>query len=118
MLLSEFLGQASAACPGLRLAFEFRHASWFVDPTYAVLAENGAALCVATSDELATPDIVTAPFACYRLRRSQYTEDELDEVRATLTERAKGGEVFAYFKHEEEPTGPLRAAAVLEGLRR
>lgn len=117
VLLREFLAEAHGAAPGARLAFEFRHPSWFAEPTYAALAERRAALCVAESDELATPEVMTAPFACYRLRRSQYSEQELGELRTRLQERARAGEVFAYFKHEEEPDGPLRAAAVLEGLR-
>jgi uncharacterized protein YecE (DUF72 family) len=114
-LLANFL--AEAASTKLNLAFEFRHASWFQDATYATLEQHGAALCVAASDDLETPDIITAPFTCYRLRRSKYTEAELEAIRQTLANRAKHGEVFAYFKHEDEPTGPLRASAVLEGLR-
>jgi uncharacterized protein YecE (DUF72 family) len=114
-LLDEFLSQAQGT--GLRLAFEFRHPSWFGDSTYDTLKRYGAALCVATSDELETPDVATASFACYRLRRSNYSEADLAAVRQTLAERSGQGEVFAYFKHEDEPTGPLRASSVLEGLR-
>ena len=127
VLLDEFLSEAfemtraSAGTAGaegitLRLAFEFRHSSWFADAAYTTLKKHGAGLCVAESDELQTPDVETAPFACYRLRRSQYPKDVLDSFRETLKRRATGGDVFAYFKHEEEPQGPLRAAAVLEGL--
>ncbi len=114
-LLDAFLAEAQRL--DLRLAFEFRHASWFADGIYSVLATHNAALCVAESDELATPDVVTTDFACYRLRRSHYSEAELATVQTTLAKRAARGEVFAYFKHEEEPTGPLRASAVLEALR-
>jgi len=122
LLLSEFLAEAAgvfteATGEAPRMAFEFRHAAWFAPETYAALASHHAALCVAESDELETPDIVTGPYTCYRLRRSNYSEAELDAVRARLRERAAHGEVFAYFKHEEEPSGPLRAAAVLEELR-
>jgi uncharacterized protein YecE (DUF72 family) len=120
VLLDEFLGAAGSAFAGSsgpRLAFEFRHASWFADATYSALERHGAALCVAESDELVTPDIETAPFACYRLRRGNYSEADLEGMRAKFQQRAARAEVFAYFKHEEEPDGPLRAAAVLEGLR-
>jgi uncharacterized protein YecE (DUF72 family) len=121
-LLECFLAEAVQAFAGeadvpMRLAFEFRHASWFANQTYAVLEQHGSALCVAESDELATPDVLTAPFACYRLRRSDYSQAALDKIRVTLQQRATRGEVFAYFKHEEEPDGPLRAAAVLAGTR-
>jgi uncharacterized protein YecE (DUF72 family) len=122
-LLGAFLVTAKGAfarfgAAAVRMAFEFRHASWFVDRTYSTLEQHGAALCVAGSDDLQTPDVATAPFACYRLRQSEYSEAELEAVRATLLGRAQQGEVFAYFKHEEDPGGALRAAAVLDGLRR
>ena len=115
--LDAFLKGFREQAPSLRCAFEFRQESWFTDETYAVLKAYGAALCVAESDELATPDVFTADFACYRLRRSAYTPQELDAVRHQLAEHARSGDVYAYFKHEDEPTGPLRAAAVLDGLR-
>jgi uncharacterized protein YecE (DUF72 family) len=34
---------------GYRMAFEFRHSSWFCQETYDLLASRGAALCVAES---------------------------------------------------------------------
>lgn len=101
----------------LRLAFEFRHESWFDAAIYKLLEQHQAALCVAESDELITPDIATAPFACYRLRKSAYAPAELEAVRDRLAHRAESGDVFAYFKHEEEPTGALRAVHVLSDLR-
>jgi uncharacterized protein YecE (DUF72 family) len=113
--LAAFLKDAGAV--KLRLAFEFRHASWFEAAAYRLLEKHRAALCVAESDELETPDEVTAPFACYRLRKSEYSKKRLEQIRRLLETRAAHGDVFAYFKHEDEPTGALRAAAVLEGLR-
>ena len=113
--LEAFLADAKPL--GLRLAFEFRHASWFDAATYRLLEAHTAALCVAESDELETPDVATAPFACYRLRKSEYTKARLREIAELLTRRAECGEVFAYFKHEDQPTGALRAAAVLEQMR-
>jgi uncharacterized protein YecE (DUF72 family) len=116
--LESFLAEAAPA--DLRIAFEFRHESWFAEEfaedMYSILRKYGAALCVAESDELITPDIVTAPFTCYRFRKSDYSPKQLETVRDLLQQRSQTGEVFAYFKHEEEPTGALRAAAVLEGL--
>jgi len=117
--LESFLKETAPA--GLSIAFEFRHESWFaettVDNVCTVLQRYKAALCVAESDELVTPDVVTAPFTCYRLRKSDYSQKDLDAVCDLLRKRALTGDVFAYFKHEEEPTGALRATAVLEGLR-
>jgi uncharacterized protein YecE (DUF72 family) len=101
----------------LRIAFEFRHESWFDPAIYAMLERCGAALCVAESDELQTPDVVTAPFSCYRLRQSDYTDEALHAIADRLRRRAEGGDVFAYFKHEEDPTGAVWAAKVLALLR-
>ena len=62
------------------IAFEFRHESWFTEEIYSVLREHNAALCIAESDDLLTPEIHTAAdYTCYRLRRSGgYSELELD----------------------------------------
>jgi uncharacterized protein YecE (DUF72 family) len=97
-------------------AFEFRHVSWFAPAIYKLLERNEAALCVAESDDLETPDVATAPFSCYRRRKTEYTEGRLAEITAGLKERAGRGDVFAYFKHEEEPTGALWAASVLASV--
>jgi uncharacterized protein YecE (DUF72 family) len=117
-LLQAFLRDTVAAGPGIkmRMAFEFRHESWFDEGIYAVLRKYSAALCVAESDELITPDIQTAPFSCYRLRKATYTGSALKAIRRKLEARAKTGDVFAYFKHEEKPAGALWARTVLEGI--
>ncbi len=114
-LLDGFL--AHAARPGVRLAFEFRHASWFAEETYATLKRHEAALCVAESDELESPDVATAPFRCHRLRKSEYSPAELDSIVAQMREHAKEGDVFVYFKHEETPEGALNAVEALRRLR-
>ena len=113
--LAQFLADAKAC--QFRMAFEFRHASWFESPIYKLLERHNAALCVAESDDLETPDVVTADFSCYRRRKTEYTDAELDEITTGLQERARRGDVFAYFKHEEEPTGAVWAAKVLAAVR-
>jgi uncharacterized protein YecE (DUF72 family) len=112
--LDAFLADANRY--GLRMAFEFRHRTWFCDEAYAVLRHHGAALCVAESEDLETPDVVTAPFTCYRLRKSGYSAAQLDAIESTLRRRCTEGEVFAYFKHEEQPTGAICAVDTLRRL--
>jgi uncharacterized protein YecE (DUF72 family) len=114
--LESFLADASPH--GLRIAFEFRHSSWFCDEVYAVLRNRGAALCVAESEDLETPDIATAPFTSYRFRKSGYAAAELDAIENTLRRRSAAGEVFAYFKHEDLPSGALCAVDMLRRFRR
>ncbi|HEX5236129.1 MAG TPA: DUF72 domain-containing protein [Silvibacterium sp.] len=113
--LHDFLTEATKI--RLRLAFEFRHESWFCAEVYAVLRDHCAGLCIAESDELVTPEEYTASFSCFRLRRGEYSGDDLTAIRSKLRARAADGDVFAYFKHEEAPKGALRASCVLDGLR-
>jgi len=113
--LADFLKDAQQI--GFRISFEFRHESWFAKPTYALLREHSAALCIAESDELSTPAEITAPFKTYRLRKTDYSAIDLAAIRENLKLQARQGDVFAHFKHEDEPTGALRAVEVREGLR-
>ena len=116
--LASFLKEAAPQGTGmLRAAFEFRHASWFANEVFDLLRQHQAALCVAESDELQTPNVVTAPFSCYRLRKSDYGPADLQQIEAQLSANAKQGDVFAYIKHEDSPKGALQAAAVLTRLR-
>jgi uncharacterized protein YecE (DUF72 family) len=110
-LLRDFL----AALPrALRSAFEFRNASWFVDETWNLLKERNAALCVAESETLATPDVTTADFAYYRYRKADYSAEERQTMLQTLRgHTSQGRDVFAYFKHEETPEGVLYARGML-----
>ena len=109
-LLASFLSLSAFRHSHVPLAFEFRHKSWFTDETFSLMREHNAALCVAESDDLETPDIQTASNRCYRLRRSGgYTEAELDTLAELFVTLARNGEVYVFLKHEDEPTGALNA---------
>ncbi len=97
------------------IAFEFRDQSWFTDDIYALLGRHNAALCIAESDDLATPEVYTAArHTCYRLRRSGgYKNLELDAFATRFAALAKDRDVYVYFKHEDEPTGALSATYCL-----
>jgi uncharacterized protein YecE (DUF72 family) len=114
--LKTFLGDVQRV--KLRAAFEFRHQSWLDDAVYAALEQSNTALCIAESDEFETPQRRTADFVCYRLRRSAYSEADLEAIAARLASDAEQSDVYAYFMHEDAPDGPLRARAVLEALAR
>jgi uncharacterized protein YecE (DUF72 family) len=106
--------------PALRksppLAFEFRHNTWFNPETYAILAEHNAALCIAEYEKLETPEVHTSiTHSCFRLRMpGGYKPRQIAALAARLTELARERDVYAYFKHEEEPTGALNAATFLK----
>ena len=120
--LAAFLAALAPTTPP-PIAFEFRHESWFTDATYEVLREYGAALCIAESDGLATPEVHTAAsFTCFRLRRDGgYSAAEIKGFADRFAMLAEARDVYVYFKHEDEPTGALNAVAFLKravGLQR
>ena len=110
-LLEEFL---TGLPKSGRLSFEFRHASWFADPIYALLQKFNAALCIAESEKLETPDIATADFCYYRLRKGEYSKQERQKQAEQFSRHLeKNRDVFVYFKHEETPDGAFYAEELL-----
>jgi uncharacterized protein YecE (DUF72 family) len=118
--LTTFLSAPALRAAGVpAIAFEFRHESWFSEEIYAILRAHNAALCVAESDDLVTPEMHTAAEqACFRLRKSGgYSAAELKAFATRFAELAKTRDVYVYFKHEDEPTGALNATAFLAHVR-
>jgi uncharacterized protein YecE (DUF72 family) len=66
----------------LRYAFEFRHASWLVDEVYRLLEGRNISLCVAESEKLEVPEVITADFVYYRLRKPEYTAEDVESIAA------------------------------------
>lgn len=98
----------------MRHAFEFRHESWLADPVYAALEKHQAALCLAESEKLVVPQVITAPFVYARLRKPDYSEDDRAAIAARAAEILSGGrDLFVYFKHEESPAGAIYAEELL-----
>jgi uncharacterized protein YecE (DUF72 family) len=92
----------------LPLTVEFRDPSWHVDETIALLRDAGAVLCATEEpDDEATPTLRrTGPFLYVRLRRHDYTPDELMTWRDRLEPfLATGDDVFAFFRHDETGRG-------------
>ncbi len=97
-----------------RYAFEFRHDSWLADATYDTLGERNVSLCLAESEKLEIPKVVTADFVYSRLRKAEYGKETLAEIeRQTREQLDSGRDVFAFFKHEEDPHGALYAEDLL-----
>jgi uncharacterized protein YecE (DUF72 family) len=109
-LLEDFL---SLTPKWLKPAFEFRDQSWFTEEVYEVLRKAGAALCVAETDDLVTPEVHTADFAYFRLRQANYSPEARKKLAERLRAARERGEVFAFFKHEERPESPLYAVELL-----
>ena len=87
----------------LPLTVEFRDPSWQVDETMVALAATGAALCAVDDPDEPEPPTLrrTAPFLYLRLRRHDYTPDEIagwaDRLDPFLD---AGDDAFVFFRHD------------------
>jgi uncharacterized protein YecE (DUF72 family) len=80
--------------PDARLAFDLEHETWNgIEPR---LAEAGAVRVNDLDHE--------APFRYIRFREPPYTDEELQEWAGRL--RGVDVPLYAYFRHEDEPTAP------------
>jgi uncharacterized protein YecE (DUF72 family) len=97
---------------GVRVAFEFRNESWLVPAVFAQLESRNAALVQSESDEGFEPLPWTADWAYLRLRRVDYSADDLARwLERIVTSGVEEAQVF--FKHEDGATGPRLAAQLL-----
>jgi uncharacterized protein YecE (DUF72 family) len=109
--LEAFLDQLPASVPA---AFEFRHPEWFGDDVLDLLRSQNRPLVVSDTDDLPTTHIdKTADWGYLRLRRVNYSEDNLADW-AERIRKQNWKEIFLFFKHEDEGTGPKLAAQFLK----
>jgi uncharacterized protein YecE (DUF72 family) len=100
--------------PNRRLAFEFRHQSWFDDEVFGILRDHQAALCIAEAEnDLEIPLVSTADWGYLRLRRPDYGDAEL-KAWAERVRQQGWRDAFIFFKHEDEGKGPQMARRFLE----
>ena len=112
-VLSSFLREF----PAMRAAFEFRHESWFDDEIFDLLRSRNIALCIADTDTIATPKKITADYGYLRLRREDYTEEDVKRWSEFVREQnTNWTDAFVYFKHEESGIGPKLARQMIELL--
>jgi uncharacterized protein YecE (DUF72 family) len=90
--------------PGLRLAFDLSHPSW--DGIEPRLAAAGAVRVNDLEHD--------APFRYVRFRDPPYDDAALRDWAERL--RGVGVPLYAYFRHEDEPTAPAYAERLLELL--
>jgi uncharacterized protein YecE (DUF72 family) len=79
-------------------AFEFRHESWAAPPVRRLLERAGAALVISETDDNGPDEAITAPFTYLRLRKTDYTEGELQDWARRIG--TYGVDAWVYFKHE------------------
>jgi len=105
---------AAKFSPGRKLAFEFRHQSWFDDEVFDLLRRHGCAFgVVETEDEgKKTPREVPGPFVYMRLRKGEYSPPELTDWADWI--RGQDVDVYCYLKHDER--APVLAEELLAEL--
>lgn len=101
---------------GMRFAMEFRHPSWHDPAVLGRLTDHRVAWCsVDAAGEEPDLEQTASDFVYLRLRRTAYDDGALGRwrrrVRAVL---ARGADVYAYFKHEDDPSGVRYAARLLD----
>ena len=112
-VLSSFLREF----PDLRAAFEFRHESWFDEEIFELLKSRNIALCIADTDTITTPKKITANYGYLRLRREDYTDEDVSRWSEFVCEQnANWSDAFIYFKHEESGIGPKLARQMIKFL--
>lgn len=95
-----------------RAALEFRHPSWRDDQVFEALRGHGVAWCVADTEDDRAPVIATADWGYLRLRREQYTADDLAGWAGAVLGQP-WQDAFVFFKHEDAGAGPALAQAFL-----
>jgi uncharacterized protein YecE (DUF72 family) len=106
----ERLGAALEALPPGRHCFEFRHASWFVEPIYDLLRKHRAALVVGDRPEVKEfqSHELTADWTYVRFhygsrgRGGNYSKSELEEWARRFEGWRREVEIFVYFNNDWE----------------
>jgi uncharacterized protein YecE (DUF72 family) len=93
--------------PSMRWALDFRHDSWLTDDVQAQLDEHAVARVDSTEG--------SATFRYLRFRNPPYGEADMGvEAGRVGTLLGAGLDVYAYFRHEDEPSAPRYAERMLE----
>lgn len=84
---------------------------------YELLEKHNAALCLAESEKLGVPKVITAPFVYIRLRMPDYTAADRTEIAQRARRLlADGRDVYAFFNHEESPAGARYAEELVKAV--
>ncbi len=100
----------------LRHVVEFRHPSWYVRETQAVLRAHGAVMCLHDKDGSAMFEPLDTPFTYIRFHGpggryfGRYDRRRMEEWAAQLAgHRRNGRDVFAYFNNDPEGMATINA---------
>jgi uncharacterized protein YecE (DUF72 family) len=106
-VLETFLEQYSNKA---KLAFEFRHQTWYENEVYDLLRKYNSTLAVVEGEDQPAVREVTGPFIYIRLRKGDYDPKDLKEWSEWM--RKQEVDIYCYLKHDEK--APLLAQQLLE----
>ncbi len=100
----------------IRHVIEFRHPSWYVDDTQALLRAHGAVMCLHDKHGSAIVEPVEGPFVYVRFHGpggryfGRYDSRRLATWAAQLSEHWRAGrDIFAYFNNDPEGMAVINA---------
>ncbi|WP_445504869.1 DUF72 domain-containing protein [Microvirga sp. G4-2] len=106
--------------PGRRIAFEFRHPSWYEETTIHILRDHNAALCLSDHADAPAPWVVTADFVYVRGHGTNgryagsYSKETLQSWAHDIGEwRRNGRDVYVYFDNDIKSAAPGDAQTLL-----
>jgi uncharacterized protein YecE (DUF72 family) len=120
---------------GWKYAFEFRDASWMIEPVYEVLRRHNAALCVYDFNRRESPKELTADFMYVRLHgpggpyQGKYSPEAIGEWAREIAawaypetgqdaEQRPGRSVYCYFDNDTAGYAPQNADELIQELTR
>lgn len=116
-VLSEFL-EALPKQPGRRWAFEFRHPSWRSQDVERLLKSYEAAWVCEETDDGEPHFMDTAPHCYFRLRKTEYSNDDLKKWAQRISAlRQAGKDCYVYFRHTDVESPWLWALSLMELMR-
>ena len=105
----------------LRHVLEFRHPSWYVEETQAVLRAHGAVMCLHDKFGSAVFDPIDTPFVYVRFHGpggryfGRYERRRMQEWAARLADAwRRGRDIFAYFNNDPEGSAVINAKELRE----
>jgi uncharacterized protein YecE (DUF72 family) len=106
-----------------RYAFEFRHASWYDEPIFALLRERNIALCISDHHDAPAPCVTTADHVYWRghgpggAYKDNYSDAALRGLATAIRKWRRGRRtVYAYFDNDQKSAAPQDARRLMKIL--
>ena len=97
--------------------FEFRNDSWFEEPVFEILRDNGAGFCIAETEDMEPELRMTSGTAYFRLRKDVYDAETIDSWAKRIADIAKGAkQTYVFLRHDETGENAVLAQRLVRKL--